>query len=252
MYGVSKKRPSILEDVNIAARTLYGLKFAEMQTLELIFSREFKRNQKVEFSVFYNELENLVLRQVNVSSTGQVSTGAANAGKMNTYGASLCLKLNIVKNLDLNYNLTYQKSKNKTTGYPSDVSYSPDVLSYLAFIYSKKKMDLCLYVNYVSQMKSGWNLNADPTKSDWYGNNVPSYTKLNFNVRVNKIWKELYASFNVTNILNQKIHYPTTQNSTWTDKGMLGSDDFICLQWVIYFDVFIHLPEIPNFLKKSH
>lgn len=226
MYGKSKKRPSILEDVNIASRSLYGLKFAEMQTFEIIFSREFKKSKSIEFSLFYNILDNLVLRQVNVSPTGIVTTRAENAGKMNTYGVSICTKLNLVKNIELKYNLIYQQSHNKTNGYPEEVSYSPNFLSYLALIYTFKKVEMTIYSNYVAQMRPGWNINTDPTKSNWYGEIVPSYTKLNYNIRVNNIWKSMYLAFNVSNILNTKIHYPTTQNSTWSDKGMLGFGRF--------------------------
>lgn len=222
MFGQSKKRPSILESVNIGSRNLNDLEYAEMQTFELNYTTVISKNYLVSLNVFYNDLKNLVLRHVAVSSTGAIITQSANAGKTNTYGAELSTKLNFTKNFSFDLSLVYQQTTNNSDGYPTEGSYSPAILGYCYINYRFKKLDFCLNGRYVDKIKPGWNINTDPSKSVWYGKDVDAYSVLNFNLRANDLWKGIFVSFNISNIFDTQIHYPSTPNSTWTDKGMLA------------------------------
>lgn len=225
MFGQSRKRPSILEDVNLAARSLYGLDFAQMQTWELNYSIQFK-NSQFSLNAFYNDLDKLVIRNVVVGSTGLITTQAANAGKMKAWGLEGNAKWQPLDRWSLDASVVYQTTKNETKNYPSTSSYSPPFLGYLQVSYVLPKVVLGVYATYVDAMKPGWNILSDPNRSEWYGQSVDSYVKLNLNLRLDPLWKSVFASFHVTNLLDQAIHYPTTPNSTWTDLGMLGFGRF--------------------------
>jgi hypothetical protein len=65
----------------------------------------------------------------------------------------------------------------------------------------------------------------DKTFGDYYGDPGKSYFNLGANLRwdpiLNSRW---YANLHVTNLLNSTQYYPTTNFSSWANKGILRPD----------------------------
>jgi len=217
MYGVSIKRPSILENIDLINTKLYGLAFATMKTSEVNFSTILDDNVSISASLFHNQLSNLVTRQ-SFFIQNNITTLSENVGKMNTYGAELNLKYNLSYQFSIDGTIVIQNTENKTKNYPLAQSYSPNALGYINLNYVFNNINFCITGQYIDKMKTGWNV----VNSQYLGQETPDYFVANFTCRVNNLYKKLYTKLHISNITNSEIRYPTTQNSTWTNKGMLG------------------------------
>ncbi|MDM8523888.1 TonB-dependent receptor [Desulfococcaceae bacterium HSG8] len=175
-------------------------------------------------SIFYNKLENLIVRTHGIDENGDYYSGSANAGEMETLGAELTVRAKPLDNMNLELSGTWQNTEDKK--YPDiDPGYSPDFLGYLKVSYHfPQGISLGITGNYVSSMKAGWASDPDGTGAR-IGEDADSYFSLGANLRFNNLFgKGLYLNIRGSNLLDEDIRYPaTTNNNGLFPKGTLGA-----------------------------
>ena len=83
-----------------------------MTTFEANYLTTISDKVNINFSAYYNVLENLVVRTVDVRAAG--ANSARNVGEMKTIGSELLIKTIPVKNVKADVSITYQKSTDNT------------------------------------------------------------------------------------------------------------------------------------------
>ncbi|MGL1889850.1 MAG: TonB-dependent receptor [Reichenbachiella sp.] len=218
MYSQSKKRPTFVELDNNFRGNGTGLNFANMITFEGNYLTSINNKVSLNASVYYNILSDLVVRTVVISGSTPI-VSSTNNGEANTVGAELTLKADIVDNLRAEISLTYQKTEDKTAGMEEvDFAFAPSLLAYIKASYKVRDViKFGVKARYVGEMEAEWN----PASQTRYGDQSPAYILVDVNVYAN-IYKGLYSNLLVSNLLDEEVRYGSNQNSTWTDKGMLG------------------------------
>jgi len=133
-----------------------------------------------------------------------------------------------LNNLALDIAATYQSTKDKKNE-GRDAAYSPELTANVKAPYSFwKGMTVAVFGNYVGEMQPHWDSApvdvTDPNSppKGRFGEKTPSYVNLAANLRIPNIpIDNMYVAVNVTNIMDEDIYFPTTQNSTWAPKGTL-------------------------------
>lgn len=220
MYGQSNKRPSLLEDFSLGTRKLNDLNFAHMRTAEINYSRILNNEVMLSVGGFYNDLDNLVIRAFKPLPDGSFVLSTYNAGEMSTMGTELTLRIKPTQNINFDASIVAQKTEDHTEGYASEASYAPQFLGYFNGSIREGHFTFSINGRYVGEMYSGWDIASEQR----YGLNgtVKDYLLLNANIRFDDRMDKFFAALNCLNLLNQEYRYPITQNSQWTDKGMMG------------------------------
>lgn len=218
IYSQSKKRPSVVDLENNFRSNGDGLNFADMTTLEANYLTTINNRVSLNSSFYYNVLTNLIVRTVELSQ-GTTISSSSNKGEASTLGMEVTVKADVMENLRTELSIAYQKTTDETPGSEAiDYAFSPSVLAYFKTSYKvSDRLKFGVRGRYVDEMFAEWN----PETEARYGLNSPSYLALDLNARVN-IYKEMYANIFASNILDEEIRFGSNQNSTWTDRGMLG------------------------------
>ncbi|OQY27027.1 MAG: hypothetical protein B6244_11885 [Candidatus Cloacimonetes bacterium 4572_55] len=229
LYGQAIKQPSMGENLDLLLQNnSESLQPANIQTLELNYMTSPSPNFSANISIFRNELDKLISREMIAYTTEEISVKSSNAGKMVTNGAEIGLKFFPFQELEVDLSGSYQKSTDNREGFEDiDLGYSPEFLGYFKAAYRFPQGITCaISGNYVDEMLTIWQQTGlDPsegkrlseTKSD-------AYFIINVNLRINGIYKEgLFLNFKGSNLLDKEIHYPTTAVNAWADKGLLGN-----------------------------
>jgi outer membrane receptor protein involved in Fe transport len=238
LYGKAIKQPARSTDFDLVFSPGQPLKAAEIQTFELNYIAAFSKKLLINFSIFRNDLNNLISRTNVVNpESGDVTFMSTNAGKMHTTGVELGILATIGKKLELDLSATYQSSENRRAGFENiQLGYSPKILGYIKSSYAfSKKITLAITGIYVDKMESGWDLvnNLDEfnhpiiREGDPYrgrlGLPVGSYFNLNANLRIDKLFNTgCFLNARVSNLFDEEIHYPATTSNPLFDKGTLG------------------------------
>jgi len=208
-----------------------------IQTLELNYVGQYSPELSVSASVFRNMLDRLIYRTL-ISIGGVVKSYYANVGKMNTTGVELTLQAKPIEQLSVEFSATYQDTKEDKRVDPitkvefeveNPPGYSPHFLGYFKAAYSfNSRISLAITGNYVGPMESYY----DVTLTDAQGNPAPArlgrkvdgYFLLGANLRIKKLFKTgLYLDLRGSNLLDQKVYYPTTSNNfLFARKGTVG------------------------------
>jgi outer membrane receptor protein involved in Fe transport len=222
LYGKAINTPSWFQVINGGVRKL-DLSSQYIQSYELNYITTPIPELLINTSVFYNKMNDLIVRTIGVDSLGKFYDYISNAGEVETKGAELMIQIKPIENLDIAVSCTYQKSvdlNNKDITY----NYSPNLLGNLKVSYGlTPRIHASLIANYVDKMESDWMENPDGT-GNRIGNSVSAYYTLGANIRANDLFKRgIYAELHGTNLLNQDIMYPaTTNNYTLFPKGSMG------------------------------
>jgi len=246
LYGKAIMQPSISTISDLVGTNL-TLKPAEIQTFEINYNGNLTSQLSINTSVFYNTLNNLITR-INVLEDSVIVIISSNSGKMTTKGAELSIRYTPLEKLIFDFSAVYQISKDARRGFEDiDLAYSPNLLLYGKIAYAIKNIDICISGRYVDAMQSAWSsanidndnlpiINSTAPYQGRIAESVPSYFSLGSNVRISNILKTgLYANASCTNILNQKIYYPSTTSNPQLDKGTLGFGRwFYCTIGIIF------------------
>lgn len=260
MYANSKKRAAFVENDNVLRgryadlRQQYGsdidehiirgdypsLQFANMNTFELNYLTTIQKKVNFNFSLYYNTLDNLVIRTVEVQETTAKIT-SNNAGKMNTIGSELLITSKPINNLRTDFNISYQHTTDHTPQKVTETdsnnpdqsittiydnlptAFSPDLLGYLQVSYTfLDNYSIALKSKYVGSMLSGisgWDKEKETFAR--YSDEMPSYITLDLNLRAD-LPSGLYGNILISNLTDTQVRYPTHNLSSWIDKGMVG------------------------------
>jgi outer membrane receptor protein involved in Fe transport len=230
LYGQAINRPSFFQNsINLLLQPGKGsLKPEHIRTFELNYIASLTPDFIMNFSLFRNNLKNLITRVSGLDENGDYRTWSSNAGEMVTYGSELTIKIESFDHFRVELSGTYQKTCDKRPGYEEiTTAYSPDFLGYIKASYRVKDFTLALTGNYVDSMETYWDetiINPDGSGGNRIGDRVDGYFLLGANVRIDNLhYKGLYVNIRCSNLLNAEIRYPTFTNNAWADRGMLGS-----------------------------
>lgn len=222
MYGKAINTPSWFQVINGGAQHL-DLHSQYIQSYELNYIATPFPKLLLNTSIFYNMMNDLIVRTLGVDNQGKFFNYNSNVGKVETKGVELTLQIKPTEKMDVEASCTYQKSvdiNNKNITY----NYSPNFLGNLKMSYQiSSKINTSFIVNYVDKMETNWLANPDGTGSR-IGKAVPAYLTLGANIRANDLFMHgLFLELHGTNLFNQDIMYPATTNDyTIFPKGSMG------------------------------
>jgi len=228
LYGKAIRHPEFqpnMENIIYDGPTLVP---EYINTLELNYISTPSSNITLNFSLFYNRLQNLIVRTFETDATGGFRSFYANEGKLETVGGELTIQAKPAKNFFLELSGTYQKTKDKRPGFEDiDVSYSPDWLGHLkASFRFVKNASIAVTGRYVGSMLPRWDPlidNGDGTFGNRIGKAVDEYFIFDGNLRIDNIFiSGLYLNFRCLNLFNKDYIYPANENNTWADIGTIG------------------------------
>ncbi len=229
LYGKAINQPSFFqmaEDVYFPPDEVRKPEPESIQTLELNYVGQYSPELSVSVSFFRNMLNRLIYRTLTVKGD-VVKSSFANVGKMNTSGVELTLQARPTEQLSFEFSATYQETTDKRPEIENIVpGYSPHFLGYfkVAFLI-QKNMSLALIGNYISPMESYYDDTLlDPPGPRRLGRKVDGYFLLGANLRIKKLFRTgLYLNLRGSNLLDEKIYYPTTSNNfLFATKGTVG------------------------------
>ncbi len=241
LYGEARKRPSFgnFTDNN-------SLSFPVIRTLEVNFIRESKIDldkkirSRLNASFYRNEIKDLISR-ISTTRNGQSVFGSSNARDVTTFGAEIGFLLQEPKKWSieisgsLNQSDEVQELRNDLSVIDSTASYSPVLLAYLkgTHFWSFNAFNLQVGVNsrFISSTKTEFAIAGDTPRR--LGETVPSFVVTNMNFRfspssvkeesLRNKFRNLYLAFNISNLFDVDIQYPTTgNNEAWAVQGLPG------------------------------
>lgn len=228
LYGEAINRPAFSQNVSAMLNPEHGnLQPEYIKTLELNYITELTKGYISNFSIFRNNFDNLITRQSIQAPNGDYTNYSDNGGKLVTNGIEWTLQTKPLENLDVEFGVTYQKTKDKMLP-DEDVPYSPNWLSQLKTAYFfTKNSSLALTGYYVGSMNTYYDValkNPDNSNGRHIGNSSSGYFLLGANVRLDKLFgKGGFASLHVYNLLDKEVVYPVETTNSWADKGTIGT-----------------------------
>jgi hypothetical protein len=160
--------------------------------------------------------------------TGTYSEVFTNSGNLINTGAEFNFILQPLTNIKLEIGGMYQKTIDKNNKNLT-VAYSPDLLGQAKVLYQFRKFSLSIIAYYVDEMESLWIKENPNTGEEGHrlGDKADSYFTLGANLRVDNIYKGLFANIRISNLLDTKIRYPTVQTTSTLVKGTYGTGQMI-------------------------
>ncbi|KPA12067.1 TonB-dependent receptor, plug domain protein [Candidatus Magnetomorum sp. HK-1] len=229
LYGKAISRPSFFQSIDQMAALRPDLQAEEIQTFELNYIAVPIPRLTINTSVFYNILDNLIVRKYEILPDQSLSTFSVNAGKMITKGIELTVQTQPIDKLLMEISATYQDTSDERDGFNNiDVEYSPHFLGYFKGSYKfNDNVTFSLIANYVDEMETHWKvdqINPDGTYGGRVGEKTDAYFTIGANLRMDDIaGKGWFFNLHGTNLLNEDYLFPTyTNNSLWEDKGTIG------------------------------
>ncbi|MCK5148577.1 TonB-dependent receptor plug domain-containing protein [bacterium] len=231
MYGEAISRPSFFENHDMLIwfqqKVLQPewIKTYEMNYLSMPFPR-----LSINFSVYHNSLENLIVRNQGFDADGKFYNYRVNAGEIITKGVELQVVTYPIENMKFDLAMSYQDSKDIANP-DIELAYAPKILGYFKAFYNiNKNVTTSMIVNYMDIMKSEFSHTpvdqSDPNSPPIgrIGNDTNSYFNVNANLKIkNVLTNRLVFNLRCTNILNVDMYSPTTSYSAWSKKGIILS-----------------------------
>ncbi len=213
MYGISSR----MSDDNYAPE--------ETETLEANYLY-LSDNYYCSFSLFNNSLDHLLVPVLEEEEDGGVQTTEDTSGRISTFGTELILNINLTDDWMCEAGITYQETKDRNNN-NLEVAYSPELLAHLKTTYRYKKTTFSLIARHVDCMESFFDPaldNGDGTFGQRVGDKVDRYTVLDANVKVEKIYSNLFLNLKANNVFDTEIRYPNNvDNNALLNKGTLGN-----------------------------
>jgi outer membrane receptor protein involved in Fe transport len=222
LYGKAIRHPEFQPNLENLIYSVSSLNPEDINTFELNYMTSPNSNLTINFSLFYNQLKNLIARKFEFDSTGTLITYYGNGGELETIGAEVSLLTKPFKNFLLELSGTYQNTKDKREDFKDiDVAYSPNLLIHLKASYRfGQNVTLALMGRYVDEMEPSW----DTESGERIGKTVDSHFTLDANLRLNNLFKKgFYINARVTNLFDTDYLYPANENNNlWADIGVIG------------------------------
>lgn len=229
LYGQATNAPSFSQNYFQYLAGSQSLEPENIRTIELNYITSLSSSVNLNLSLFQNNLDHLITRVHYLDENDEYQSYNDNVGILKTRGAEMSLSTDLKRKFHADLSVTYQNTKNKTTGYEAiDVPYSPKLLGYLKASYTvKQNFVLSLTGHFVDGMESFWN--GPPNSSGGrIGEKSPAYLNFGGNLRIEDLFNRgLYLNLRISNFLNSEIRYPAFTNNTWAEKGTLGSGRYV-------------------------
>lgn len=199
----------------------------KIRTYEINFNSVITEDLVLSASYFNNYLSNLIVRQEIFDDRGNYLTWDENTGKLITNGFEIDLRSRLNKNIFLELSACYQKTYEDNENVKNlDFAYSPEILGNIKLSYKiSDSFSAGLTANYVASMYPQLNyleLDENNVPFKRIGDKVNGYLNTGLNIRADNILSEgFFAQIKINNLLDQEIHYPTTTNNPWADKGTI-------------------------------
>lgn len=190
----------------------------EVRTLEVMYTLA-KEDMLLTVSVFDNSMSNLLIESLDFDSNGSLATRTNPGNKVDTIGTEITLQKRIGERWRSELAVTFQDSEDRV--FPErDVIYSPSTAAHGKLIYERNDISTSLLGRYVSGMTPFYNPNTLEPEGDKSG----GYVVFDASIRFEEIWKEMYLSVKVNNLLDKTIRYPLNPiNSSLLDRGTLAA-----------------------------
>ena len=224
LYGEALASPSFFQNRDQCMDGFPSLEAEKIRTVELNYLMMPFSGIAVNFSLFRNVLDNLIVRSISIQADELIEL-TSNGGKLTTNGTELTIQWNAPHNFFIETSLTYQQTEDERAGFEDiDVAYSPHLLGYMKMSYAfNDNVTLALTGTYVDEMETEWDIYLNDYTGGRIGNSVDDYFLLGANLRINDIFgKGYYLNIRGSNILDASYSYPTYVNNTWADKGSPG------------------------------
>lgn len=225
LYGEAIARPSFFQNRDQMLDGFANLSAEEIRTFEVNYIATPVPNVTLNFSLFHNILDNLIIRTVQQTATTTVEYNA-NSGKLVTNGAELSVRVKPFDNLFADVSLTYQDTTDERPGYENrEVAYSPHFLGYAKLSCQvTENVIFSLTGTYVDGMETAWDETLNSGAGGRIGTAVDDHFLVGANLRINNLFDTgLYMNIRGANILDEHYHYPTYVTNTRFDKGTLGA-----------------------------
>ncbi|MCK5147600.1 TonB-dependent receptor [bacterium] len=232
LYGRAITMPSIFKTAARASNPLQPLIEPEyISTLELNYLAALAGGISLNFSIFYNDLDNLI---VNDSDWNEERTefvpSNKNSGELKTIGSELTVIFKPLDNIYTELSVTCQNTVNNRNEYSNiDVAYSPNFLAYFKAAYSFNENSVfSINARYVGSMETSWDKSILSVDSSSYGARIADrtdgYLVIGANLRFNNLFdSKFYLNINGSNLLGSEYLFPSyTFNASFADKGMPG------------------------------
>lgn len=150
MYGKANK-PFTETEIDLERMLSSNIEPEEIETFEANYLMNYQ-HYSLGFSLFRNDIDNLVALSATQDDSGDFSFGLSNYGRMVTQGIELTATATPFAALHLEGGLTYQDTEAKTEGV--SVSHSPHLLANAKVSYRWKDVTASLCTWYVGEMSS--------------------------------------------------------------------------------------------------
>lgn len=221
MYGEAN-RPFNPEDIDlgdVAAGDEAGLDFdlepEEIQTIEANYLLSYT-DFGLSFSLFRNNIENLIVPRFEEAGDGTFSVAYENVGSLVTYGGEVILFLRPTKPLLLELSATYQETEDKNEESRS-IEFSPNLLLKAKADYQWRNLTFGLSALYVDDMSP---LPAPPIPGFEFGKPVDAYVITDLNLRYHDPGSGFFAGLRISNLFDEEVRYPATQNANF-ENGLI-------------------------------
>ncbi len=224
LYGKAIARASFFQNGDQLKSNSPNLETEEIHTFEANYITTPLSELTVNFSLFHNILDNLIVRTVSTESE-RLTSFFANGGKLVTNGAELTIQVKPVARLVAELSLTYQDTEDRRDGFEDiEVAYSPHFLGYAKMAYQfTDRISFALTGTYVDEMETEWDVRLNNFAGGRVGQAVNGYYLLGANLRIDNLFGTgCYFNLRGSNILDEEYRYPTYVNNTWADRGTLG------------------------------
>lgn len=226
LYGEALARPSFFQNAEQAEDGYPSLEAEEIRTFELNYITTQLPKMTVNFSLFHNILDQLIVRTIRISPTATISEYNTNGGELVSNGLELSVQARPFEKFFADFSITYQKTEDERPGFEHiDVAYSPHILGYAKLAYKiTDDITFALTGTYVDEMETAWDQTLNNGAGGRIGQAVDDHFLLGANLRVNNLFDTgMYLNIRGSNILDKEYQYPTYVNNTWADKGTPGA-----------------------------
>jgi outer membrane receptor protein involved in Fe transport len=233
LYGKALKNPSF-ESVTDSRTRGFAIKPEYINTLELNFTSHPVKPISLDASFFMNYLNDLIIRKYVYDTTEKAMYSVlANGENLRSSGIEMQVSIVPLRNLNIQLGGSWQQTRHQDAD-SLPVPYSPGKLGYFKVDYTPfSNVSASLTCQFVDRMKTGYDPyigTSDTTMGAFIGRTSPAYANLSGNILINNLLtSNFYLNLHVTNILNQKQFYPTTNFNPWADKGTLRHNRFFML-----------------------
>jgi outer membrane cobalamin receptor len=193
---------------------------SDINTVELIYNGLLYKSLKINYSLYLNDMKNLLSQYFITLSDYTAIYYTSNKGAIRTIGSELSVHYAPSNKFSFELAGMYQQSENRTPNLePIEVPYNPDFVGYgKASVNVYKNIWLYTTATYLDGMETEY----DYTMKRRIALGTDPSLLVNAGIRFkNLLNKNIDINIKSTNLLNSKIYYPATTLNQFADKGIL-------------------------------